>query len=913
MIRGPQSQGSPALRFAGCLLLLSCTLPACFKARSDEQEEKMLAAPCAIACHGDDKVAAPPVDLSGGTDEKSRGVGAHRKHLEASTTHAALPCETCHTVPATVEAPGHADTDRPAEVLMTGALATTGGKTPTYDAATLKCATSYCHGGPGKYPWPAEAVWNAPRSSDQACGSSCHSLPPGGSHPASDKCEMCHTDTAGPNHTIKNAALHVNGKIDVGAMGCTTCHGSDSNAAPPRDTSGNTDTTSIGVGAHQTHLAGGNFSKPVPCDTCHVVPDSVDAPGHMDSSLPAEVRFTGTAISGGSTPSWDRTKTSCSGSYCHPSTLGGANLAPSWTKADGSQVYCGSCHSLPPPLPHSQNDQCYICHDQTVDSSMTIINRQLHVDGTVEVKGGSCHACHGSSDNNAPPRSVSGSDQTTDVGVGAHQTHLKGGQWSRKVQCSECHKVPTSIEDPGHTDHPLPAILAFSGVAVASGSVPAWDQATATCSNVYCHGAKLSTGSLTAPQWTNVNGSQAACGTCHGIPPISPSHPDKSWEKCDWCHANTVGRDANNNLIFVNRDLHGNGTVDVAAGACNSCHGGTNNAPPRDTEGSSATTSIGVGAHQTHLSGGVSGRPVACEECHKVPQDWQAQGHIDTSPAEVAFSGVAAADGAAPLWNRTTATCTNVYCHGVSLPGGTNKSPEWTTVNGSQASCGSCHVLPPPPPHVANTACELCHTATAGPNHTIIDRTKHINGVVDIPNGPCNTCHGDATSYAPPKDLSGHTATTFPGVGAHRRHMDTGLMQFAKPFTCDTCHPVPPASTTHMNGTRDLVFSGIAKGTVAASPIKHVSNPAYNSTTNTCSQVYCHGDWQESAHSSGGYASQPVWIKVDGTQVNCGSCHAIPPPAPHPAPSACNNCHSNMNSSMQFIDPAKHVNGIVDF
>ena len=35
--------------------------------------------------------------------------------------------------------------------------------------------------------------------------------------------------------------------------------------------------------------------------------------------------------------------------------------------------------------------------------------------------------------------------------------------------------------------------------------------------------------------------------------------------------------------------------------------------------------------------------------------------------------------------------CSNVYCHGSTLtPGGTNVQPVWTTVNGTQAVCGTC-------------------------------------------------------------------------------------------------------------------------------------------------------------------------------------------------------------------------------
>lgn len=48
----------------------------------------------------------------------------------------------------------------------------------------------------------------------------------------------------------------------------------------------------------------------------------------------------------------------------------------------------------------------------------------------------------------------------------------------------------------------------------------------------------------------------------------------------------------------------------------------------------------------------------------------------------------------------------------------------------------------------------------------------------------------------------------------------------------------------------------------------------------------CHG-----AVEKGGSATAPKWTQVDGTQVTCGSCHGLPPPAPHPEGTNCASCH----------------------
>ena len=169
-------------------------------------------------------------------------------------------------------------------------------------------------------------------------------------------------------------------------------------------------------------------------------------------------------------------------------------------------------------------------------------------------------------------------------------------------------------------------------------------------------------------------------------------------------------------------------------GGCRSCHGGQSNAaPPGAIDGSEDTHSVGVGAHQAHVLGAALGRPVACSECHVVPRATEDPGHIDTAlPAEVVFGALATRAESAPVWDRAAMTCTNAYCHGSTIGGGTNKVPKWNVVDGSQASCGSCHGLPPPLPHPAATTCDACHGPVAGPNLTLAMPLRHADGVLDV-------------------------------------------------------------------------------------------------------------------------------------------------------------------------------------
>jgi len=180
---------------------------------------------------------------------------------------------------------------------------------------------------------------------------------------------------------------HVNGKVDVDfESSCTSCHGGD-NPAPPRDVSGHSASTFPGVGAHQAHLTPGPSSRPVPCAECHLVPEGPFAPGHIDSALPAEVQFSGAATAFDAKPIY--AGGSCSQTACHggkfPGThrSGGTNVTPQWTKVDGTEAACGSCHGLPPPPPHPYPSDCSQCHENIAKGNTTFVRPDLHVDGTV--------------------------------------------------------------------------------------------------------------------------------------------------------------------------------------------------------------------------------------------------------------------------------------------------------------------------------------------------------------------------------------------------------------------------------------------------------------------------------------------------------------------------------------------------
>jgi predicted CxxxxCH...CXXCH cytochrome family protein len=528
-------------------------VPGCLE-RRDEPPSDPEVTRC-TSCHGDPSRsgdylarAAPPYDLLRATDPSYPGVGAHQIHLNAGSTHGAVACDECHVVPADVSSPGHADDGPPGDVVF-GTLAQRGGRNPVYDPATRTCQSSYCHR-------EASAVWTEPRDSATACGT-CHALPPPLPHPQSERCSVCHGEVVDADRNIIAPERHVDGVVDYVAGDCKTCHGSDRNPAPPLDTLGNDAVSAIGVGAHQVHLEGGANGRALDCSECHVVPEHVEDPTHVDG-LPAEVRFEGVARTDGRRPAWDEAGATCAGSYCHAPTPGDRRSSPVWNEE--KPLVCTSCHDLPPPLPHPQSGTCSACHGAVVGpDDRTIIDKSRHVNGTVDVSldDATCTSCHGGR-NAAPPVDAEGNAKTTAPGVGAHQTHVRGTERSRAVPCAECHVVPKSVLADGHVDSARPAELSFSGVALAQGAAPAYSGGT--CQSTSCHGAVFpngdpSGGSNTEPTWTRVDGTEAACGSCHAVPP-PPPHPFDTYP-CSHCH----GDIADDGVTFTHPELHVDGNV----------------------------------------------------------------------------------------------------------------------------------------------------------------------------------------------------------------------------------------------------------------------------------------------------------------------------------------------------------------
>lgn len=338
------------------------------------------------------------------------------------------------------------------------------------------------------------------------------------------------------------------------------------------------------------------------------------------------------------------------------------------------------------------------------------------------------------------------------------------------------------------------------------------------------------------------------------------------------------------------------GTATTTAGsdaACQSCHGGAsgNAAPPRTVTGETAATALGVGAHQAHLTRSTYAAPVQCGECHLVPQT--AAEHLD-GEARVVFSGRAVAGQPTPIaaWDRATATCSNVSCHGGDgAMGGANTAPAWNLAVPVPTTCGSCHGYPPPN-HRTNAAaagCHLCHPQTVQADGTIdVAAGKHLDGAAQWDEAAvrCDGCHD-----APP-DTGAHRAhvafVDLPslayGLEWRTADLDPAGATGRYSFGCGSCHSKDPAD--HRNGMIDVQLDP-----AVADPggLRARNAPDAAFVEGSCSGVACHGSGQATSPS---FAASPPW---NGGRTTCGSCHGNPPSYPNGGPDGQANSHIFLN------------------
>lgn len=344
---------------------------------------------------------------------------------------------------------------------------------------------------------------------------------------------------------------------------------------------------------------------------------------------------------------------------------------------------------------------------------------------------------------------------TTNNCATCHSKLYSGG--TSGVSCFTCHA--SYPHKAGWTDS---SRVTFHGEYLQSAN---W--ALTGCAS--CHGGTLTGGT-----------SGKSCFTCHSQYP----HPagwitrtsanfhgefmrSASWDMrtCQTCHGTTY---AGGRTSVSCRTCH---TEAAGPENCTTCHGSTNNAPPRDLSKNTARGARGVGTHQSHVLGNTIAGAVTCTECHVVPGQVYAVGHIGPdNRAEVLFNypvtntrtnrpGTIDYDPTLPLftptpsYDQSTLRCSNTYCHGYFKNGNTTFAPTWNDTTSASGACGTCHgnisapldtlgtrYLPKTTtqggthPAVAGLGirCNVCHAEVVDANFRIINTAKHINGKLNV-------------------------------------------------------------------------------------------------------------------------------------------------------------------------------------
>jgi predicted CxxxxCH...CXXCH cytochrome family protein len=320
---------------------------------------------------------------------------------------------------------------------------------------------------------------------------------------------------------------------------------------------------------------------------------------------------------------------------------------------------------------------------------------------------------------------------------------------------------------------------------------------------------------------------------------------------------------------------------------CSSCHSSnaagavTAAVPFYSTEypvKQTANTNAKVGAHTSHLTStdSLTGN-LTCTDCHGSVTLATAT-HM-SGATNFSWSALATKNGAlTPTYNATTGQCSNVYCHGASMPGGdssgTNRTPTWNvpflTPTISAAACGSCHGFPPSPASghpavtlpatwpttgsatgVIGTTCS-CHANInpAGNSYATIfvDKSLHLNANLEVSGGSCDSCHGYPPARPGFKGTLGNWSSARQqnysgGGGAHTvaNHVSRSARPNGGFANCDNCHNPADHNTGQANFLPKVRVDQQFR-MVTAKQARYSSNrlDGAGHVAGTCSNISCH-------------------------------------------------------------------------
>ena len=705
----------------------------------------------------------------------------------------------------------------------------TGWSAPTLHGAAAKAAS----GGYGTSPVSSFASCAACHganydggSAEQSClnNSACHGTNVAAPHPAapwrSSGGGVTHTDTDTDN-AGQCATCHTGGANSsrkpragdpTGVTGCfnnTLCHGTEGHQA------GWSAASLHGAAAKGTPSTTTGFSA---CQFCH-----------------------GSTFNNGTPPSC----TNMSG--CHGLLVSSPHPAKPWTSSTaGASTHtntdplnaatCAICHTggansdVKPPSPASGTAGCFnntLCHFHQIPYAPPAIAPTVH-GGEAKKDLRICQSCHGT------PGSTSFGGGTAPLACSsslchpyakAHPTDWQGsGTYTHRTAgslssaCSLCHDVsqgrtPPLASAPSCFSTTFANSLGQSrtchanGPGVAPHAVPYNNHnATARANMNYCLGChQIPQNATTPPGCMNCHlldpqANPVNCVSCHHKPPSGSAYPD----------------------INLSHTAHGSLNVtenSTQTAKCDQCHQG-----------------LGLGTVD-HLN--------------------RARSRSSTPmPNPVVFGTLAKTGGVIPSYNQSTGVCSNTYCHGTTLSGGTSKNPTW---GGTISGCGVCHGYPPSSHgSILPSQCISCHTHVNSSGTGFTDATKHINGSLEVSGGlaphpiPLSTGGYPGSSH---KSYSNGTGCITTGCHAMGTAISTYPATSGTAPDCRSCHrnanPTtdPRCSDCHGNSASDSTSgAGRPNGTVFPNIARRHASPGAHAVI--CAVCHSGGGTGVSTHGN---------------------------------------------------------------
>ncbi len=578
----------------------------------------------------------------------------------------------------------------------------------------------------------------------------------------------------------------------------------------------------------------------------------------------------------------------------------------------GFNSNCNSCHSVTGVSPLSAAPLCTACHR----ASSPLVQSN-------------CTSCHAK----PPTGSI-----FPDV-AGTHAKH--DGLTGLTGHCSTCHNG----SDSGtllHYNHAngragydtlrvAPGETAFLGTFNSKAGSASFDPSLLTCSNVSCHGGKIT------PSWQNgaidVN-SEAGCQQCHAVG-TAQGKPEnnsafsglhavhmaaKAGSLCIDCHAMANGSTgALNHFKFLDTpQMEGPASVTIAPlgnpayynipnQTCGNfvCHG----------QQHTSYSWIGGPNHavpfidSAHFSAKQSGFDANCKNCH-----------ADTGSSPIA---------AAPLCSTchqtssvlTVSNCAS--CHakppvGTTFPNVSGKHSKHDALAGVTGACSSCHTgsdsltlshydhanarpgkdalrVPPAPTAFLSAYNAKSGTATFNPAqltcssvscHGGLPAPSWQSGTIDSnSDAGCRQCHSLGTALGVPENNSLYS-------GLHAKHLGNTVSAL-----CTDCHIMTdgtPGALNHFKSLDTTQMEGPASSTIAP-----LGNHAfYNVPAQTCGTFDCHGvhhgaySWNGGPNHAIPYLGAPHTTATQSVfDSDCKACHSVTGISPLTTAPLCSTCH----------------------